>query len=157
MSLRTFLVVFCLLLANQAFGEGVPVTGQCDFKLPAGVSSSGDVFRANPCLLSIVPSGKQLVVEFITARVNLPEKQVPNIIIQASSPKLEGGTIQANHQIALSVGPRTVALRDNYLATHMARIYTKEHLVIVGTRGGSSTGEATFVVTWTGYLVDVAQ
>lgn len=166
---------FILVLSTMVFGEDVFVTntpatpvpvqdidnriavqGECDFKLPDGTSTSGDVSTANPCLISVIPLTKKLVIEFVTARVNLPKKQVPYLIIQGSSEALEGGTIQRNHQIALSVGPRTVASRHSYLATHMVRIYGMPgaNFVIIGSRDGSATGEAQFVVTWAGYLVD---
>jgi hypothetical protein len=134
----------------------IAVADECDFILPDGIISSGDVARANPCLISVVPTGKQLVIEFITALVNLPQKQVPTLIVLAGAQHMGGGSGQPNFQIALPVGPRTVGTRDNYLATHMVRIYDSpgNFLTIVGGRT-SSSGEAHFVVSWSGYLVDV--
>ena len=132
------------------------IADECDFTLPEGIITSGDVGRANPCLISVIPSGKMLVIEFITASANLPLKQIPTLIFMAATEKLGGGSLQANYQIALPVGPRTVANRDNYLATHMVRIYDSQEnqLTIVAGRS-SSTGEAHFVVSWSGYLIDV--
>jgi hypothetical protein len=132
------------------------VAGQCDFKLPNGVGASNDVVRLYPCLVSVVPAGKKLVIEFVTARANLPQKQFPLLLIHASADMMGGGTLGANHQIAFSVGPRTAASRDDFVGTHMVRIYARPgtDLRIETTRGGSVSGEASFIVTWVGYLVD---
>jgi hypothetical protein len=169
---------FSLITLTPAFGEDVFVTndpttpvpiqdvdnparlavqGQCDFTLPNGVGASNDVTRVYPCLVSVVPPGKRLVIEFVTARANLPQKQFPILLIHASGDMMGVGTLAANHQIALTVGPRNAGSRDDFAATHMVRIYAHPgtDLRIETTRAGSVSGEAFFVVTWTGYLVDI--
>ncbi len=107
-----------------------------------------------------VPVGKRLVIEFVSVSAVLPTGQIPRVRILTETSRLPlGTTVFLQHDIALTVGPlaRPAVSSDEYHGSQLVRLYADPETTvrIEVIRGDAVTGSATFVVRWTGYLVDI--
>lgn len=105
-----------------------------------------------------VPSGKQLYIEFISARVSISSDQSPQLRVLTPSFNLAvpGGTINLGHYIALNLSPRIPNSADRYYASQIVRLHSMQGgtITIEGRRYHTATGTANFDVTFSGYLID---
>jgi hypothetical protein len=106
-----------------------------------------------------VPAGKQLIIEFVSARVSISSDQSPQLRVLTPSFNLAvpGGTINLGHYIALNLSPRIPNSADSYYASQIVRLYSMQGgtITIEGRRFNTATGTANFDVTFSGYLIDL--
>lgn len=133
-----------------------PIQHGCVDTIPAGIQVAGDVVPAIDCLSPTVPSGKRLVIEFVSVRMFVPTGQTPDVRIGTSSIGFAPGTTKVFHTIALVSRLKSGVAFDTYETSQSVRLYAAPGTEVTLVAGRSSTsGDAIFNITFIGYLVDL--
>jgi hypothetical protein len=123
-----------------------PVQHKCVCVITSGTAIATDTVA--------VPSGRRLVIEFVSVRTILPTGQTPEVQIFTGTGGLPSGTTSMGHSIALPVTPIPSGASDVYHASQPVRLYADPGSdVTIHVARFQTTGTATFEVTFSGHLV----
>jgi hypothetical protein len=123
-----------------------PVQHKCVCVISGGSATTTDTVT--------VPSGRRLVIEFVSVRALVPIGQTPEVQIFTGTGGLPSGTTSMGHSIALPVTPVPGGSVDVYHASQPVRLYADPGSgVTIHVARFQTTGTATFEVTFSGHLV----
>lgn len=121
------------------------------FQAGIGITQSG----TNVSLTDVatVPAGYRLVIEFVSARGQVPPTQHVELMEIITSTDPFGG---ATHELLVNAQPPAVIGDALFRASQQVRLYANPGTKVQALfRRSSSAGNATFVMTISGYLVPV--
>ena len=115
-------------------------------------ATQGPGSNVSTITLATVPAGKTLVIEFVTATGQVPPGQHVELMEIISVAPPFGG---ASHQLLINPQPDAVIGDALFRSSQTVKIYAQSGSTVQSIlRRSSSTGNATFGVSISGYLVD---
>ena len=116
-----------------------------DFRMIAGDTLSTDSF--------IVPAGKRLVIEQVSGRFTAPAGQTLDLVVQTGPSEAPA----THYYLPVRQGPLAPLSGDGFVLNQLSRQYAEpgSNVGVILQRRGGTDGEASGLMTFTGYLVDV--